>query len=47
MFLHSSNLTRSLVDHYHKTKFSHKFVQKDDGTISLRMEVPGFTEDTL
>ena len=50
MFLISSHLTKSFLDHYYSTdqnSLYHKFVQKDDGTISLRMEVPGFTKDTL
>jgi HSP20 family molecular chaperone IbpA len=50
MFLISRNLTKSVVDNLYATNQSnqlHPFVKKDDGTISLRMEVPGFTKDTL
>lgn len=50
MFLISRNLTKSVVDNLYATNQSnqlHTFVKKDDGTISLRMEVPGFTSDTL
>jgi HSP20 family molecular chaperone IbpA len=50
MFLISTHLTKSLVDNFYATKQigpHHNFAKKDDGSISLRMEVPGFTSDTL
>lgn len=50
MFLISKNLTESLVESfYNQNQKNHlpKFTRKGDGTISLRMEVPGFTRDNL
>lgn len=50
MFLVSQNFTKSLVDNFYKTDQNglyYKFVNKDDNTVSLRMEVPGFSKDNL